>query len=74
MRDYLNARGEFIDVYANMEAGQAMRNQVDEVVTAFCYRIAAEADIILKITESCFPIKISLPEKQYLISKLHLYS
>ena len=50
LRDYLNARGEFIAVYANVEAGQAMRNRVDEVVTAFCYRIAAEADIILKGT------------------------
>lgn len=34
LRDYLNARGEFIAVYANVEAGQAARNDVAEVVKA----------------------------------------
>ncbi|MGN0052718.1 MAG: AAA family ATPase, partial [Bacteroides sp.] len=48
LRDYLNARGEFIAVYANVEAGQAMRNQVDEVVKATAGTIAAEARLILK--------------------------
>lgn len=48
LRDYLNARGEFIAVYANVEAGQAMRNQVDEVVKATAGTIAAEARLVLK--------------------------
>ena len=47
LRDYLNARGEFIAVYANVEAGQAMRNQVDEVVKTTAGTIAAEARLIL---------------------------
>lgn len=47
LRDYLNARGEFIAVYANVEAGQAMRNQVEEVVKTTAGTIAAEARLIL---------------------------
>lgn len=32
LRDYLNARGEYIAVYANVEAGQAARNNVEDVI------------------------------------------
>ena len=31
LHDYLNARGEFYAVYANVEVGQASRNNVEEV-------------------------------------------
>ena len=31
LRDYLNTRGEFYAVYANVEVGQASRNNVEEV-------------------------------------------
>lgn len=48
LRDYLNARGEFIAVYANVEAGQAMRNQINEVMKAIIETIAAEAHLVLK--------------------------
>ncbi|MGN0048174.1 MAG: ATP-binding protein, partial [Bacteroides sp.] len=48
LRDYLNARGEFIAVYANVEAGQAMRNQINEVMKAIIETIAAEAHFVLK--------------------------
>lgn len=40
LRDYLNARGEFIAVYANVEAGQAARNDVARVVEATASSIA----------------------------------
>ena len=48
LRDYLNARGEFIAVYANVEAGQAIRNQVDDVVKTTAGTIAAETRLVLK--------------------------
>ena len=32
LRDYLNAQGDYIAVYANVEAGQAARNNVEEVI------------------------------------------
>ena len=47
LRDYLNKQGNYIAVYANVEAGQAMRNQVEEVVKGVCQRIATELGIIL---------------------------
>ena len=46
LRDYLNARGEFIAVYANVEAGQAARNNVAEVVLATAAAIADRVDIL----------------------------
>lgn len=47
LRDYLNARGEFIAVYANVEAGQAARNNVEEVVRATTAAIASRAGTVL---------------------------
>ena len=47
LRDYLNARGEFIAVYANVEAGQAARNEVGEVVRATAASIASRAGTVL---------------------------
>ena len=46
LRDYLNARDEYIAVYANVEGGQAARNNVDSVVASFCYTLAREFDLI----------------------------
>ncbi|MBQ7690795.1 MAG: AAA family ATPase [Muribaculaceae bacterium] len=47
LRDYLNAHDDYIAVYANVEGGQAMRNNVAEVIQATVNVIATElADII----------------------------
>lgn len=43
LRDYLNARGEFYVVYANVEVGQASRNNVEEVNRNVVSVIAREA-------------------------------
>lgn len=43
LRDYLNARGEFYAVYANVEVGQASRNNVEEVNRNVVSMIAMEA-------------------------------
>ena len=47
LRDYLNAQGDYIAVYANVEAGQAARNNVEEVVKGVCQRIANEFRLVL---------------------------
>ena len=47
LRDYLNAQGDCIAVYANVEAGQAARNNVEEVVKGVCQRIANELRLVL---------------------------
>lgn len=46
LRDYLNARGEFYAVYANVEAGQASRNQKDEVSRHVTYTIADRMSVV----------------------------
>ena len=47
LRDYLNERGEYIAVYANVEAGQAYRNNVNEVIGSVCQEIASRCSDIL---------------------------
>ena len=47
LRDYLNEQGNYIAVYANVEAGQASRNNVEFVVKGVCQRIAAELGLVL---------------------------
>ena len=47
LRDYLNKRGDYICVYANVEAGQAMRNNVASVVASTCDTIAEETRAII---------------------------
>ena len=47
LRDYLNAQGDYIAVYANVEAGQAARNDVGEVVKGVSQRIANELRLVL---------------------------
>lgn len=43
LRDHLNAQREFIAVYANIEAGQAARNDIAEAVAATIDTIMSEA-------------------------------
>ena len=40
LRDYLNDEGDYVAVYVNVEAGQAMRNDVVSVVNSTCDMIA----------------------------------
>lgn len=47
LRDYLNKQGDYICVYANVEAGQAARNDVKAVVHATVSAIASRAEIVL---------------------------
>ena len=48
LRDYLNEQGLYIAVYANVEAGQAARNDVLRVVTATTSAIADRLSIVLQ--------------------------
>ena len=48
MRDYLNRQGQYICVYANVEAGQAARNDVKEVVESTAYTIASRTNMVLR--------------------------
>ena len=47
LRDYLNEQGEYIAIYANIEAGQAARNDVRQVVLSTISTIAERASIVL---------------------------
>ena len=47
LRDYLNEQGEYIAIYANIEAGQAARNDVRQVVLTTMSTIAERASIVL---------------------------
>ena len=47
LRDYLNKHGDFICVYANVEGGQAARNNVSSVVPTVCNVISREARTII---------------------------
>lgn len=48
LRDYLNAREDYICVYANVEGGQASRNRVENVVVSTIDTIVREAQLIIK--------------------------
>lgn len=48
LRDYLNQKGEYLAVYANIEAGQAARNNVKSAVDSSCGVIARETSLIMK--------------------------
>ena len=48
LRDYLNKRGDYICVYANVEGGQASRNHVENVVVSTIDTIMREAQRIIK--------------------------
>ena len=51
LRDYLNERGDYIAVYANVEGGQASRNNVENVVGATCDTLAERFRMILRSEE-----------------------
>lgn len=48
LRDYLNAKGDYYTVYANVESGQAYRNDIDKVNRSVIGVIVREATLILK--------------------------
>ena len=47
LRDYLNEQGDYIAVYANVEAGQAARNNVEEVIRSTIGTIAERTGTVL---------------------------
>ena len=55
LRDYLNKEGDYIAVYANVEGGQALRNNVDGVIKATC---DAFADQFQMVTNSDLPLRL----------------
>lgn len=46
LRDYLNEKGEYIAVYANVEGGQSARNNVERAVKATIDSIAWELNLV----------------------------
>ena len=48
LRDFLNERGDYIAVYANVEGGQASRNDVQSVVKSTVDTLAEEVRLIIK--------------------------
>ena len=55
LRDYLNQSGEYIAVYANVEGGQASRNDVESVIKSTCDTLAERFRSIIK---SDMPLQI----------------
>lgn len=55
LRDYWNARGDFYAVYVNVEAGQASRNQKDEVSRHVVHAIAERMCVV---TENGMPMDL----------------
>ena len=47
LRDYLNRQGDYVAVYANVEGGQASRNNMPSVVAGTCDVIARECSYII---------------------------
>ena len=52
LRDYLNKSGEYISVYANIEGGQASRNDVQSVVKSTVDTLAREVRLTLETKET----------------------
>ena len=48
LRDYLNQLGQYVAVYANVEGGQASRNDVESVIKSTCDTIADQFRGVLK--------------------------
>ena len=48
LRDYLNRQGDYVAVYANVEGGQASRNDVESVIKSTCDTLAEQFRGILK--------------------------
>ena len=47
LRDYLNQHGDYIAVYANVEGGQAARNDVESAIATVCGTITDKLGLIL---------------------------
>ena len=71
LRDYLNVRDEFVVVYANVEAGQAFRNDATRVVESVCQEIASRTSYIIgnKTPEELY-MRLKKEEKDNLLSTL----
>ena len=61
LRDYLNKGVDYIAVYANLEAGQAWRNNVARVTGATCQTLARELKNIVK---SNWPFHVLVSTKE----------
>ena len=61
LRDYLNEKDDFIAVYANVEAGQAWRNNVERVIGATCQTLARE---IRNIVKADWPLQVLASTKE----------
>ena len=48
LRDYLNSQGEYIAVYANIEGGQAGRNNIKSVIKSTVDTLAREVRLVLR--------------------------
>lgn len=48
LRDNLNKQGRYVCVYANVESGQAARNNVDSCIATVCTAIAERTDTVLR--------------------------
>ena len=48
LRDYLNASGDYVAVYANVEGGQASRNDVQSVIKSTVDTLARETRLIME--------------------------
>lgn len=48
LRDYLNKTGDYISVYANVEGGQAARNNVENVIGSTCDILAEQFRMTLR--------------------------
>lgn len=63
LQDYLNARGEFIAVYVNVEAGQAYCNDVYSVGRSVAENIAIRTNIVLGNQQAEEVLNLIVPEQ-----------
>ena len=62
LRDYLNAHGDYIAVYANVEGGQASRNDVESVIRGTIAIIARRTDLVLG-NEMATSVRLSVAQE-----------
>jgi len=56
LREYLNKQGRYVCVYANVESGQAFRNNVEKVVEAFIMELA---DRLATVVREAWPEELA---------------
>jgi len=59
LRDYLNAEGNYLAVYANVEVGQANRNDIDKAMSAIVNNLSSRVDTREIAAEMLDSIKIT---------------